>query len=234
MSPADPPKPPKPPFPPSPDDPQGRPASDPRLPRIPRTSSTRASRIPQIQPPPPPRPANPADVDDEVLDLTDVGSAGDDERLRAIQDVVAHAKRIDIEVARARPMESWRARPIVLATLASLLFVFTAWSYGARPDWLFGPDPSRVAAERRLAHLRFAMTLAARRIGAHQESTGGQLPASLAEVGEGWPGITYRVAQDSALNLSFELRADSLRYHSADDLAAFAAPAGAHLREPRR
>lgn len=208
-----------------PPDDAGRP-SNPRP--LPRASSARRSRIPAIQPPPPPSGAT---EPDEVLDLSHLGTADDDERLRAIQEVVAHAKRVEIEVARAKPIESVPVRPFVLAALALPLLVITAYSWGARSAWLFGVAPTSRSVAVREAHLRYAMYLTAERVEAMRDSTG-VLPTT---VSDAWPTITYRAAGDSGYVLrGADTVAGALTLTSSEDPRAFLGDAAVALREPPR
>lgn len=119
----------------------------------------------------------------------------------ALRDVMEYAVRVTRETVEAKPMKSWRSRPIVLTAVASLSVVLCTYTFLGRPEWIYGPDPVRLEPVRRDAYLRYALYLTSQRV-AEYRSRRGALPASLAEAGPAWAGITYRVISDSV----FELR----------------------------
>ena len=125
----------------------------------------------------------------------------DDEALKAqlLADVVAHAKRETRAVMLAKTMESFKTRPFIVAAIALVMAIVTAYSYATRAEWVFGP-PVAVSAQRE-SHLRFAMFLAMQRLTDYRAANQGALPASLLEVGEDWPGVTYRVSGDTLIEL---------------------------------
>ncbi len=125
----------------------------------------------------------------------------DDEALKAqlLADVVAHAKRETRAVMLAKAMESFKTRPFIVAAIALVMAVVTAYSYLSRAEWVFGP-PAAVSAHRE-SHLRFAMFLTMQRLTDYRVANQGALPGSLLEVGEDWPGITYRAIGDSLFEL---------------------------------
>jgi hypothetical protein len=141
---------------------------------------------------------------DPDLALDVVPATPEQERLKAaaIREVVEAAERTTRAVQMAKPMESYRARPIVLAALAIPALLLCLYTYLARPEWVFGPGPAAALTPRGEGHLRFATFLVAQRVFAFRDSTGG-LPRTLAEVREQWPEIQYRLIDDSR----FELRA---------------------------
>jgi hypothetical protein len=121
--------------------------------------------------------------------------------------VVEGAVRFTREVAAAKPMQSYRSRPIVLAALAIPCLALALYTTIARPQWVFGPNPASASLARREAHIRFAMFLVAQRLYEYRDANQGQLPRSLLEIGEEWPGLIYTNLGGSA----FELRSiDSL------------------------
>jgi len=168
-----------------------------------------------------------------VYSLDDVGEGTDEAVKEAIvREVVEHAERVNRDVELARPMESYRARPMVLALLAIVSISLAAYSYAARPAWVFGPDPNDRPFELREGQLRYAMFLAAERVLAHQDSTAGSLPRTLRETGETWPGMTYRV-NDGVFELRAQVdSATPLTYRSTQDPRAFLGTARRFLREP--
>ena len=205
-------------------------------------------------PPPPPRrsrtastpPADPDELpvrpksgdarhqepEEPVYNLDDVGDEADEAVKQAIvREVVEHAERVNRDVELARPMESYRARPMVLALLAVVSVSLAAYSYLARPAWVFGPSPDQGPLVQREGYLRYAMFLAAERVLEYRESNAGSLPRTLLETGESWPGMSYHVSGET-----FELRArvDSappLVYQSTQDPRTFLGTARRFLRE---
>lgn len=123
------------------------------------------------------------------------------EKQAALRDVMEHAVRITRAVATAKPMVSWRAQPIVLAVVATLSVALTVYAYGARPDWIFGPEPSAMPMEQREAGIRFGMYLLAQRLEQYHKDRGA-LPPNLDYLDETWPGISYQTLSNS----TFELR----------------------------
>jgi len=159
----------------------------------------------------------------------------DIEKLEAIRDVMEYAAHVTIQTALAKPMRSYRARPIMLGVTALLCLALTAYTFLSEPDWVFGPQPSAVTAAEHDAHLRFAMFLAAQRIQSMRDSATGAAPASLAQIGEDWSGLQYQ-----ALDLGeFELRAraadgDEIVFKSGEDLGALVKDVRPWLRRTAR
>ena len=153
-------------------------------------------------------------------------------KAQVLKEVVESAARFTLSVRLAKQMQSYRARPIVLAALAIPCLLLGVYTFIARPEWVFGPNPARLAPDQREGHLRFAMFLLAQRLHAYREANGGQLPAALADVGEEWPGIEYRNVDGSM----FELRGKDpstplLVYRSYDDPTTFAGGSRQFLRQ---
>lgn len=115
------------------------------------------------------------------------------EKAKAILDVVQHSARFTRAVALAKPIESFRGRTIILAALAVPILILTLFAYVARPAWVFGADPVPGSIQRREAYQRFVMSLVAHRLDHYRWSNNGQLPQTLDDVGEEWPGIGYTV-----------------------------------------
>lgn len=140
---------------------------------------------------------------DVALDI--VPTTPEQERLKeaAIREVVEAAARSTRAVELAKPMESYRSRPIILTALAIPCLLLSLYTFSARPEWVFGPKPVATLTARGEAHVRFAMYLVYKRLNAFRAANGGALPQSLLQVGEEWPAIQYRIVADSV----FELRA---------------------------
>ena len=116
-----------------------------------------------------------------------------------LEEVVQHAKRETRAVMLAKAMESFKTRPFIVMLVALMAVAVTAYSYVTRAEWVFGA-PS-VASREREGHLRFAMFLATQRVTAYRDANL-VLPGSLLEVGENWPGVTYRALGDSLFEVS--------------------------------
>jgi len=121
----------------------------------------------------------------------------------ALRDVLTHAVEVEKESRKhsGPPGSSGTGRMITMI-LGVPALAFCVYSFVARPEFIWGPNPSSVTAERRDANLRFTMFLLSQRIRTQGRSLG-KLPATLTDVGESPPGITYSVVSDTV----FELRA---------------------------
>lgn len=123
------------------------------------------------------------------------------ERALALRDVMEHAVKVHQETGRrARPRGSLGRTGILLGVTLPLL-AFSIWSYVTEPEFLWGPAPVLEGAEQ-ASHLKVAMYYLARRVEASRAQAG-HYPATLTEVGDSVPGVTYHLLSDSA----FELRA---------------------------
>lgn len=116
-----------------------------------------------------------------------------------LEEVVQHARRETRAVMLARAMESFKTRPFIVTFVALLMVAVTAYSYVTRAEWVFGAPA--VVSQQREGHLRFAMFLASQRVAAYRDANQ-VLPGSLLELGEDWPGVTYRAFGDSLFELS--------------------------------
>lgn len=150
------------------------------------------------------KPLKLAAIDPDVA-LDVVPTTPEQERLKeaAIREVVEAAARSTRAVELAKPMESYRSRPIILTAIAVPCLLLGLYTFSARPEWVFGPKPAATLTARGEAHVRFAMYLVYKRLNAFRAANGGALPQSLLQVQEDWPAIQYRIVADSV----FELRA---------------------------
>lgn len=124
------------------------------------------------------------------------------EKQAALRDVMAHAAEITRAVALAKPMVSWRSRPIIMGAVATVCVALTLFAFIARPDFIWGSDPSVLPSAQREAGVRYGMYFLAQRLEQYRE-TEETLPPNLDFTEESWPGITYQLVSDSV----FELRA---------------------------
>ena len=158
----------------------------------------------------PARPSGPQ----RIIDQDDV------ERQAALRDVMEHAVRVTRATAIAKPMVSWRAQPIVLAVAAALCLAFAVYSYVARPDFIFGPDPAAAPAAQREAELRFGMYLLAQRLEQYRQQRG-RLPENLDYLDESYTGITYRILTDSVFELRSVVDSAAIVFTSDQPVDAF-------------
>jgi hypothetical protein len=161
------------------------------------------------------------------------GDPADDlEKAEAIRAVVEGAVRFTREVAAAKPMQSYRSRPIVLAAIAVPCLALALFTSLARPQWVFGPNPAAASTAQREAHIRFAMFLVAQRLYAYRDANQGQLPRSLLEIGEEWPGLIYTNLGGSVFELrSIDSLVPPISFRSDGDERALLGQSRTYLRE---
>ena len=132
------------------------------------------------------------------------GGQADVERALLLRDVMDHAVKVHKETTKPFAVKRSRARPILLGSTMTLLLAFAAYSWIARPAFIWGPTAAPLPAAEQEAGLRFAMFLLSQRVEGYRV-TQGTLPTSLVSVGESLPGVTYSVVSEGV----FELRATS-------------------------
>lgn len=158
------------------------------------------------------------------------GELDPDELLKQqlLADVVAHARRETRAVMLAKAMESFKSRPFIVALIAFITVLVTGYSYSTRSEWVFGA-PATVSAERE-GHLRFAMFLTMQRLLAYRDSMY-VFPASLQEVGEDWPGVSYHVRGDTLAELvATDDKGQPMQLRSDRDAKAFVGLSSTALR----
>ncbi|HVZ76970.1 MAG TPA: hypothetical protein VG818_03210 [Gemmatimonadaceae bacterium] len=160
--------------------------------------------------PPPPAPT-PAPV---VLPEADNTSSQLD-RARMLAEVMDYV----IKVSTPTPMEIPRPKLWVpLLGFACMIFAFYSW--GARPEWIWGPQPDAAQAQAtRDAEMRFQMFLLAQRIFNYRREFGA-VPDSLAQVGERIPGVRYEALTDTSFVLRYE-RGIPIILYSTDSMDDF-------------
>src|SRR5688572_24852244 len=204
------------------------------------------------QPPPPPPPPSrrsrasqtaprpskavpPADDVGADIKAPTWAHSDDAEREDAIKEVVEVAARFTRAVELAKPMASYRSRPIVLAVLAAAAMAVGLYSLTARPDWVYGPSPAQTRTAQGEAHIRFAMFLIAQRVNAHRVAQNGELPQSLRQIGEDWPTIIYRKVDASVFELrSVDAAAPGITLRNDEDAVAFLGSSRRHLRRQQQ
>lgn len=129
------------------------------------------------------------------------GARADVERAMLLRDVMDHAVEVEKEAARRTTRKDSHARAITLGTVGALLLVVSAYSWMARPEFIWGPRPTPLPPVQREAGLRFAMFLLSQRIKAYRDASGAYPPA-LSAIGDSVSGVTYVISGNV-----FELRA---------------------------
>jgi hypothetical protein len=117
--------------------------------------------------------------------------------------VVAEVMDYVVKSAKATPLVLPRPRLWIPLT-ALFFFGFALYSYAARPEWIWGPQPDPNAE---LAthdpDMRVAIFLLAQKILAYRDSTGA-VPTSLAQIGEKVDGVGYVPLTDTSFSLRYE------------------------------
>jgi len=112
-----------------------------------------------------------------------------------------HAVKVQQETTDVRYVDRPRRRRWIALAVCIPLLALSAYSWFARPEFIWGPRADSAPAVRREANLRLAMFLLSRRLIAYRV-TQGHYPTTLADVGERNSAIRYRLLGDTA----FELR----------------------------
>ena len=151
------------------------------------------------------------------------------EKQLAIRDVMEYAVRVTRAAQLAKVMESYSSRPMLLALVSIPSLVVFLYAYAARPAWVFGPDPVRMAPAHRQAYTRFTMYLAAQKVVAYRVQQG-VLPGSLADVDEDWAGVSYRPLSATVFELSARGDSGEIVYQSDQPVRQFLGQSAAFLR----
>ena len=138
----------------------------------------------------------------------------------ALRDVMDHAVKLQREITEPKPLRRSRGKEIVAALFCVPLIAISAYSWIARPEFIWGPKERAIAPQRQEANLRLSMFLLARRIESHQKAAGAY-PVSLTALGTSTDGVSYRVTSDSTFELSATLNGKPLVLHSSDDAGSF-------------
>lgn len=125
-----------------------------------------------------------------------------------------------------------RTHTAVLA-LCILSWGALAYTWLAKPAWLFPPDPaaSRTPSERE-ARLRFGLYLERERV-LEFRATHRRLPATLAEAGDVEEGIEYTVSGDSTFVVSAMVRDSLLTLNESQSADQLLKPVGIAAARPR-
>lgn len=137
-----------------------------------------------------------------------------------LRDAVRHSVQIEREAALAMVPKVSRARPIAMGFFIALAFAFAAWSFVARPAFIWGAGAGAFPPERVEAGLRLAMYLQARRLDLFRRREG-EYPDVLGEVG-GDTTLGYRRVNDTSFVLTAAAGGGRvLVLQSSDDREAF-------------
>lgn len=135
-----------------------------------------------------------------------------------LRDAVRHSVQIEREAALPQVRKPSRAKPIAIGTLCVLLLGLSAYSFIARPEFIWGTHSGAIPAPRAEASVRVAMYLMARRLDAYRAREG-VFPATLSAVG-GDTTLGYR--QDGErFELFTTVNGSRVALGSADDRTAF-------------
>lgn len=156
------------------------------------------------QPTPPKKDRANADSPEELAEL--------------LRDAVRHSVQIEREAALAELRTPSRARPIALGVICAALFSFSAWSFIARPEFIWGPRVTALAPERAEAGARVAMYIMAKRAEAIR-ARDGEFPDDGAEIGAP-QGFTY-IRDGDTYTIRTQLNGRELTLRSDDDAQAF-------------
>jgi hypothetical protein len=123
------------------------------------------------------------------------------DRAAALRDAVAQAVESEKTYRKKTVAKESRSRFYALLVIVIPLSALAAYSWFARPEFIWGPPPPAPSPAQADANLRAAMFFLGMRLDAYRQEHG-FYPASLDAIGESMPGVTYDLVSDSV----FELR----------------------------
>ena len=157
---------------------------------------------------------------------------GDVDRAVALRDVMDHAVKMQKETAAARWIPGGGSRSNLLVVICVVLAAFSAYSWFARPEFIWGPkrntEPVRVDAEARLS-----IYFISRRLEAAKKHDGAY-PATLAGIARPGSTIQYRLLSDSTYELLQMLGSKPLVYRSDTPVNAFLGNAARIITAPTK
>lgn len=144
------------------------------------------------------------------------------DRAMLLKDVMDHAVRVHKETTGPQGVGKGSSvnRSVVLAAVCVPLLAFCVYSWVARPEFLWGPKSGPLPAVQQEANVRFAMFLLAQRIQAYRAAQG-HYPATLGELGETVPGVTYSLGNDGVFQIRASENGKAIEYRSDQSLNAF-------------
>ena len=145
----------------------------------------------------------------------------DVDRALLLRDVMDHAVRIHKETSGPfGEKKRSHARTTTLAVVIVAVVALCAYSWIAKPEFIWGPKPGPLPLAQQDANLRFAMFLVAQRVEAHRLAQGA-LPSSLEAIGEGLPGVTYTAVSEKVFELRGSVNGQPVVYRSDASANAF-------------
>jgi len=154
------------------------------------------------------------------------------DRAVALRDVMDHAVKMQKETASARWIPGSRSRSRVLIVICVLLAAFSAYSWFARPEFIWGPKASAEPV-RQDAEARLSIYFISRRLEAAKKRDGGY-PATLAGIARPGSTVQYRLLSDSTYELLEMLGSKPLAYRSDTPVNAFLGNAARIITAPTR
>jgi hypothetical protein len=144
-----------------------------------------------------------------------------------------HAVRVQREISKPTLLRKSRARLVWATVVCVPLIALSAYSWIARPTFIWGPSERSVSAARQDADIRFAMYLLAQRVESYR-GTEGPYPATLDALGEQLEGVSYRVISDSVFELRAERDGKPLVFRSNENVDAFLGNSPSVIQDFRR
>ena len=135
------------------------------------------------------------------------------DRARLLRDVMDHAVRVHKETTAPFARKESHARAIMLGITMIVLMAASAYSWVARPEFIWGPKAEPLPAVEEEAGYRMAMFFVAQRVEAFRQAQG-LYPSALAAIGEDIPGVTYTIVSDGVFELSTNLNGKRIVFRS--------------------
>jgi hypothetical protein len=159
-----------------------------------------------------------------IVSKSNVPPKGSDPNSKAelallLRDAVRHSVQIEREAALAMIPKQSRVKPIALGLLLAAATAFSAWSFLAKPEFIWGSGATPISPERTEASARLAMYLQARRLDLYREREG-EYPEALAVVG-GDTSLGYERSSDTSFALTITVGGKRLELASGSDRESF-------------
>jgi hypothetical protein len=140
----------------------------------------------------------------------------------ALRDVMNHVVEVETENAKRPPAARARGRSALLGLLCAALVAASAYSWFARPEFIWGPRRHEDTPQRAAASTRTELFLISRRIEAYRRANG-RYPDALAALGSAvaGAGVTYTLAGDSIYRLTARGAGGEVSYQSDQPADAF-------------
>jgi hypothetical protein len=133
----------------------------------------------------------------------------------ALRDVMQHVVEVEKENAKHHPRSGSNTRLVLLAVACAALLGVSAYSWFARPEFIWGPRRHEDPPQRAVASARTEVFLLSRRLDAYHTAYG-KYPANLAVFGKGGAdaGITYTLVSDNLYRLTAHSPTGDVTYQS--------------------